>query len=95
MTQDEINLRKIKERIGASDLDGNIKIKAVHALDIYFESHGRRCSRDNVDSFFTWDEQPEGHQFWMYINNTIGYGDTTACVSADSITRTVTYTHAF
>lgn len=75
LSQDEINLQKIKERIGNSDLDGNVKIVAVHALDNYFESHGRRCCRDNVDAFFTWDEQPEGHRFWMNINDTIGYGD--------------------
>jgi hypothetical protein len=75
MTQDEINLQKIKDRICESpNIDGGDRIRALFGLDRHF-AISQRCRRADVDSFFTWSAQPEGHSFWSDINDEIGCDD--------------------
>lgn len=83
MTESERNFEDIKKRIVESNLDSDDKIRAIYRLDLVYAENGGRCRRPDVDSFFTWEEQPEGHAFWSNVNGEIGYEPTWERVNND------------
>lgn len=75
MTTDEENMQVIKEKIFASDLDGDTKIRAVCRLDTVFNEYGRVCNCTDVGHFFNWASQPEGYGFWSRVRDVIEGND--------------------
>jgi hypothetical protein len=63
---DRANFNYIKNCILDSNLPHNAKSIAVCRLDA-IQATRTRCSSRDVNGFFVWVHQPEGHEFWKNI----------------------------